>query len=88
MSTRTAHDRALLDFDIQEVEASQAIMDTARRVILVADKTKFSRHAPVRIGDITSVSTLVTDHMPEHGIAALCADAGVEVVIAGIDGDG
>ena len=81
-------DGTLLDFDMQEVEASQAIMDTARRVILVADRTKFSRHAPVRIGEITSVSTLVTDQPPGHGITALCAEAGVEVIVAEVDGDG
>ena len=42
-------DGALLDFDYREVRAAQAIIENARKVILVADAIKFTRSAPVRI---------------------------------------
>ena len=44
---------ALLDFDYREVRAAQAIIENARKVILVADAMKFTRSAPVRIGHIS-----------------------------------
>ncbi len=42
-------DGTLLDFDIQEVQAARAIIEHARRVMLVADSSKFARSAPVRL---------------------------------------
>ena len=44
---------ALLDFDYREVRAAQAIIENARKVILVADAMKFTRSAPVRIAHIS-----------------------------------
>ena len=43
------------------MQAAQAIIDNARKVILVADSTGFRRTAPVRIGHISQVQTFVTD---------------------------
>ena len=43
-------DGSLLDFDPREVNVSRAIIDNARRVLLVCDRTKLDRAAPVRIG--------------------------------------
>jgi DeoR/GlpR family transcriptional regulator of sugar metabolism len=52
------HDGALLDFDFREVKVAQAIIANARHVILVSDKTKFERTAPVRIGHLSQVEHL------------------------------
>ena len=54
-------DGALLDFDYREVQASQAIIDNARSVMLVADATKLRRTAPVRIAHLSQIQTFVTD---------------------------
>ncbi len=54
-------DGSLLDFDFREVKVAQAIIENTRSVILVADSTKFSRTAPVRIGHISQINTFVTD---------------------------
>ena len=42
-------DGTLLDFDVHEVEISRAIIEHARKIVLVADSSKFSRSAPVKI---------------------------------------
>ena len=77
-------DGTLLDFDIREVQVSQAIIRNARRVVLVADGSKFLRTAPVRIAHLSDVDALVTDRLPSaSAVAALCALNGVEVVEAG-----
>ena len=75
-------DGSLLDFDVREVQVSRAIVENARRVVLVADGSKFARAAPVRIAHIAEVDVLVTDRLPP-GAAKLCCLHGVEVVEAG-----
>ena len=76
-------DGSLLDFDVQEVLVSRAIIENARRVVLVADGGKFARSAPVRIAHIREVDLFVTDRLPSEAEAALCREHGVEVIEAG-----
>jgi DeoR family glycerol-3-phosphate regulon repressor len=70
----------LLDFDYREVRVSQAIMENARQVMLVSDRLKFERAAPVRIAHISQVDVFVTDQLPSEDVAALCRQHGVRVV--------
>lgn len=76
-------DGTLLDFDVREVQVSQAIIQNARRVMLVTDGSKFARAAPVRIAHLSDVDLLVTDRLPSPAIAALCAMHEVEVLEVG-----
>lgn len=64
----------LLDFDPQEVRVSRQILDAARANILVADKTKFTRKAPVRIASLSHIDTFVTDGIPSESFATKCQD--------------
>ncbi|MBF8781468.1 DeoR family transcriptional regulator [Pseudomonas fulva] len=64
-------DGSLLDFDYQEVRVSQAIIANARQVILAADSSKFGRNAMVRLGSISLVDCLVTDHAPAQPLVDL-----------------
>ena len=73
---------ALLDYDYREVRVSQAIMGNARQVILVSDRLKFERSAPVRIGHISQIDVFVTDKLVSAPIAELCRTHGVRVVEA------
>lgn len=74
-------DGALLDFDVREVRAAQAIMNNSRNVMLVADYMKFSRSAPVRVGHMSQLDAFVTDRPPPEAIADLCRHKGVELHI-------
>jgi DeoR family glycerol-3-phosphate regulon repressor len=76
-------DGALLDFDVHEVEISRAIIEQARKVMLVADSSKFSRSAPVRIAKLSEIDIFVTDRLPSEDIADMCRRHGVEVIEAG-----
>ncbi len=73
----------LLDFDVREVEISRAIIEHARKVVLVADSSKFSRSAPVRIAHLTEIDTFVTDRLPSPAILEMCQRCGVEVIESG-----
>jgi DeoR family glycerol-3-phosphate regulon repressor len=75
-------DGTLLDFDFREVKVAQAIIETARKTILVADAMKFGRTAPVRIGHLEQIDIFVTDEPPPPAIAAICSAAGVTLDIA------
>jgi DeoR family transcriptional regulator, glycerol-3-phosphate regulon repressor len=75
-------DGALLDYDFREVRVAQAIIANARHVILVADLMKLERNAPVRLGHISQIDTVVTDGELPEKLGSICRDHGVRVVVA------
>ena len=76
-------DGDLLDFDFQEVTVSQAIIAQARRSFLVADHSKFTRSAPVRIVSLQQIDTFFTDAALSAGLAAKCTAWKTRVVVCG-----
>lgn len=74
-------DGDLLDFDLQEVGVSQAIIKQARKVFLAADHSKFQRSAPVRIGSLSAVDRLFTDQLPSKDTQKKCADLETEITV-------
>ena len=75
-------DGTVLDYDYREVRVAQEIMRHARKTILVADRMKFERRAPIRIGSLSDVDVFVTDEPPPPSVVALCRDSGVQVEVA------
>ena len=75
-------DGAILDFDLREVMVARAIVENARRVILVADHLKFDRTAPVRICPLSAIDLFVTDREPPTRFRKACAESETEIVIA------
>ncbi len=76
-------DGTLLDYDYSEVRVAQAIIEQSRAVWLVADHTKFSRRALVRLGHISQLDKFFTDQPLPVGMAQIFHEAGVEVVLPG-----
>jgi len=76
-------DGALLDFDVREVRVSRAIIENARRVVLVADRSKLERSAPVRIGHLSEIDIFVTDELISQPLRDLCRDQSVELIEVG-----
>lgn len=74
-------DGSLLDYDFREVRVAQAIIKNARHVILVADLLKLERSAPVRLGHVSQINTIVTDGRFPRKLQDLCDDHGVNVVV-------
>lgn len=74
-------DGDFFDYDFREVRVTRAIIQHACSVILVTDSMKFERRAPIRIGNIAAIETLVTDEgIPEEAVE-LCAEHGVNLEI-------
>lgn len=75
-------DGDLLDFDLQEVSVSQAILAHARDRWLVADHTKFARSAPARIASLADLDAVFTDRTFPADLAEACRGWGTRVEIA------
>ena len=71
-----------MDFDMREVAVARAIVANARRTILVSDRSKFARSAPIRICDIDEIDFCVMDQPPPAPFMKACARAGVNVEVA------
>ena len=80
-------DGAILDYDMREVAVARAIVENARRTILVCDRLKFERSAPVRICDVADVHAFVTDAAPPAAFAEACARGGVEIAVAVVEAE-
>ncbi|PKU24529.1 DeoR/GlpR transcriptional regulator [Telmatospirillum siberiense] len=63
-------DGSVLDYDIDKIAVKRLVAATARRSFLVADSTKFNRHAVARIGSLGDFATLVTDAPLPADVAA------------------
>ena len=72
----------ILDFDPEEVRVSQQVIKAARSTVLVADGSKFSRKAPVKIASLAQVDYFVTDRIPSETLINHCQDWGTRIVRA------
>lgn len=80
-------DGDVLDFDIQEVGVSQAIIAQARAPFLMADHSKLGRTAPARICGLADLEAVFTDKPLPAAMAEACAGWGTAVHVAAADGD-
>lgn len=74
-------DGDLLDFDLAEVRVSKAILRQARRRFLVADYTKFSRTAPVRLASLSELDAFFTDRPLPGDLVTRCGEWGTSVIL-------
>ena len=75
-------DGTLRDFDMREVMVARAIVAQSRQVWLVADHSKFGRHAMIEMAPLKAVHTLFTDLPPDPAFEALLRDLDVRCVVA------
>jgi DeoR family glycerol-3-phosphate regulon repressor len=50
--------------------------------MVIADKAKFARKAPVKIGSLAEVDDFVTDHIPSERLTNTLSDWGTKVHLA------
>lgn len=79
------NDGDFFDFDLREVRVTRTIIQHARSVILVTDSMKFDRRAPIRIGNLAAIETLVTDDGIPGEMIELCRQHDVDLEIIGHD---
>lgn len=71
----------LLDFDPQEVRVSRAILRQAQVSILVADASKLTRRAPVRIASLSEIDRICTDLPLPAELMERCREWETEIML-------
>jgi len=79
VSASALQSRGLFCHDATEADTKRSMLATAARRLLVADTTKLTARAPIRIAGWESVDTLVTDDGLSPDARASLAAWGVEV---------
>jgi DeoR family glycerol-3-phosphate regulon repressor/DeoR family fructose operon transcriptional repressor len=64
------------------IEIQRAMMDSAQRVILCADHTKFGRQSMCHLCELESIDVLITDTEPPEEMQTALAAADVQLIVA------
>ena len=68
--------------DPEEAAVKAAFVQSARRIVVLADASKLDAETLVQFASLKDLDTLITDKKPSPDLADALADAGVEVVVA------
>jgi DeoR family fructose operon transcriptional repressor len=74
-------ERGLTTPDIAEASVKRALMDAARRTVVLADHTKFGREDFARVAPLSDVDTVITDIGLDVELAEDIENAGPRMVI-------
>ena len=64
------------------VESIRAMIQCARKVVIVADRSKFGRDAMIHVADLADIDQVVTDKDLDHESRQMLKDNGVECLLA------
>lgn len=68
--------------DPEEAAVKAAFVQSARRIVVLADSSKLDAETLVQFASLKDLDTLITDSKPSRELADALAEAGVEVVVA------
>lgn len=71
--------RGLLDFLLAEAEMKRAIAPVSRKVVVLADATKFERHGLIRALDFRDIHVLISNREPDASLRTALADVDVQI---------
>lgn len=80
LGVRAIHqEQGLTNDALPETQVDRLVLKIARKVIIVADHTKFERIAPLVLAPIDTVNTIVTDSLETEEIQAY-QEKGIEII--------
>ncbi|WP_043442918.1 DeoR/GlpR family DNA-binding transcription regulator [Arthrobacter sp. L77] len=68
--------------DVDEAAVKTAIVRSARRVVLLADSSKFDEETLTSFANLEDIDALITDRTPRGPLVEALSDADVEVIVA------
>lgn len=74
-----APDGSVLDFSVDEEPLTQAIIGCARQAFVVADRTKYGRHAMAKVAHLSQVAAVYSDALPDAAWAKRLEEAGAVI---------
>ena len=72
----------LMDYSREAAELRSRMLVAARTPVLLADRTKFNRTAPVRVANLDKVAHLITDAPPQGDMARAIGTLAAELRVA------
>jgi DeoR/GlpR family transcriptional regulator of sugar metabolism len=75
-------ENGIYDFSPEDTEVKRAFIDSATRVVVLCDASKFAQRALARIDGLDAIDILVTDEAPGVPLAVALREAKVEVMVA------
>lgn len=82
MGIRGVTPNGLSDSNTLVVESIHAMIKAARKVIIVADQSKFGRDAMMHVANLEELDYLVTDREPSDDIKKALNEKGVKYIVA------
>lgn len=73
--------RTIMDFDAQEAEVAQAMIERAEQVTVLADSSKLARRGIFDVAPLSRVNRLVTDRSPPADVAGALLRAGGALIV-------
>jgi DeoR/GlpR family transcriptional regulator of sugar metabolism len=70
------------DYNLEDAELKRVLVDSARRVIALADSSKLGHETFAQVAEIGRIDMLITDEDADAEVVAELRGAGLEVVIA------
>ncbi len=74
--------RGLMQADVVLIQAEQKLMDTADKLVVLVDSSKFRTSASFVVCDLDAIDVVVTDSGATPGEVSMLRERGIEVVIA------
>jgi DeoR/GlpR family transcriptional regulator of sugar metabolism len=72
----------IMDYTREEAELHRLMLRSVHVAAVIADSTKFNRHAPVRVANFEKVARLITDRRPDGPLATALARLPVDVLLS------
>lgn len=69
----------LTDYNLEDAELKRVLVESARRVVVLADSTKLGQEDFVQVADLTRVDLLITDSRADHVAIGQLARAGLTI---------
>lgn len=70
------------DYNLEDAELKRVLVNSARRVIVLADSSKLGHETFAQVAELDRVDVLITDYEADPAVVAELRGAGLEIVIA------
>jgi DeoR family glycerol-3-phosphate regulon repressor len=74
--------RGAMDYDMGETDVARAMIEQARKLTVLADRSKLGRTALFEVCPLAAIDRLITDVQPEGPLLDALLVAGVEILTA------
>ena len=75
------------DYNLEDAELKRVLVDSARKVIALADSSKLGHESFAQVADIDKIDLLITDDEADAEVVTELRAAGLEVLLVGAQGN-